>query len=367
MVGAQVTMPVADPPRPCPPADARLVGGEVGPREAVQGVDVGGVLAADEPAKRGGVLLERVPQRPDRVGPLDHRCRVVEAGEQARQRLERPRLPAPQQRGEGAPLVEAAHLDDMRDRIGMVGLVELQSRPAAHDGAHAEVDVGRQAPVEPHLLLAHVPASLRGAVVHEGQTDGLLELVRALAGEKHPGDVGLANLDLLHAVDGRVAQPSRHVGGRLAGDRRWAGALVSSGHAADPNRTLRPVRPGAPARRAGAWRRAPAGAPRARREAGRARWPASGASLPPPLGAERELEAEAVVGREEVGRPQVPGRGHHGDPADAADGHDQRQRAGGVLGRVAPGHLEHAGNVADRPRRRPSARPPTGRRSRCSP
>jgi hypothetical protein len=102
--------------------------------------------------------------------------------------------PCRQCRGRGAPFVVAAHLDQELDRPRVILVGQLDPRVRRRHPAHAEVDVGRQPPVEPYLLAAHLPPPLRGPVVDELERQRLLELIRPIAGEEHQGDVGLADL-----------------------------------------------------------------------------------------------------------------------------------------------------------------------------
>ena len=62
--------------------------------------------------------------------------------------------------------------------------------------ADAEIDVGRQPAVEPHLLGTDAAPGVEGRVVEERITNRLLQLQRPLAGEEHPGHMGFAGLDL---------------------------------------------------------------------------------------------------------------------------------------------------------------------------
>ena len=61
------------------------------------------------------------------------------------------------------------------------------------DRAHPEIDAGSELLVYSHLLTAgRVPARER-AVVQEAKRDGLLDLVSAIAGDKHPRGVRLVH------------------------------------------------------------------------------------------------------------------------------------------------------------------------------
>ena len=74
---------------------------------------------------------------------------------------------------------------------------------------HVQVDVGREPPVEAHLLATEVPPARERGEIEEAEVHRLLDLVHALAGEEHPGDVCLDELHPIHGVrvDGGVEEP----------------------------------------------------------------------------------------------------------------------------------------------------------------
>ena len=88
----------------------------------------------------------------------------------------------------GAVLVrEPPHADGVVDDLALgAEPVALRAEPDRDD---AEIDVGREPPVQPHLVLAAAPASLERRVVHEPVVDGTLELPDFPVGEEHPGDM----------------------------------------------------------------------------------------------------------------------------------------------------------------------------------
>ena len=85
----------------------------------------------------------------------------------------------------GTSLVrEPSHAD------GIVDDVAVQTKPVAlrtePDGNHAEIDVRREPPVQPDLVLAAAPAPLERRVVDEPVVDGTLELPDFPVREEHP-------------------------------------------------------------------------------------------------------------------------------------------------------------------------------------
>ena len=92
---------------------------------------------------------------------------------------------------------EPPHLHRPLDDLA--GALDADRLPLPGHGDDAEVDVGRQAAVEAHLLLAAVPTPLEGAVVDEAEVDRLLDLVGQRAGQEDGRDVRLVHLDGIHA------------------------------------------------------------------------------------------------------------------------------------------------------------------------
>ena len=117
--------------------------------------------------------------------------------------------------GQGRGLVVAVHRDRVLDgaRI-MLRTRRPAVRTARHERDHAAVDAWGEAAVEPQFGVAARPPARERAVVHEREANRLLDLVRGLAGEEHPRDVGLAELDRLGAlrVGGGVQESVRQAG-----------------------------------------------------------------------------------------------------------------------------------------------------------
>ena len=123
--------------------------------------------------------------------------------------------------GQGRGLVVAVHRDRVLDGARIVRRRHRQPvRTARHQCDHPAVDACREAAVEPQLGVAACPPAREGAVVDEREANGLLDLVRGLAGEEDPRDVGLAQLDRLGAV---------RVGGGVQESIRQAGRVLELG------------------------------------------------------------------------------------------------------------------------------------------
>ena len=113
--------------------------------------------------------------RPWRRATRDGPCVSVEVGQRDRHSLHlgSSQLPARQPRRERAPLVVAAHLDQIVDRARIVLGCQLKAICAARDRAHAEVQLGRQAPVQAHLLTAHLVGLSGGRTRPQTQQAGV--------------------------------------------------------------------------------------------------------------------------------------------------------------------------------------------------
>ena len=133
--------------------------------------------------------------------------------------------------GQGRGFVVAVHRDGVLDGARIVRRRHGQAvRTARHQGDHSAVDACREAAVEPQLGVAACPPACERAVVDEREANGLLDLVRGLAGEEDPRDVGLAQLNRLGAVrvGGGVQESIRQAGRVLQRRRRgtacgWCG------------------------------------------------------------------------------------------------------------------------------------------------
>jgi hypothetical protein len=77
----------------------------------------------------------------------------------------------------------------------MLGLGEREAAVRRHERPHGDIDVGREAPAQPNLLLAHSPPALERPVVEEGEDDRLLDLEHSLPRQQQPRDVRLDELD----------------------------------------------------------------------------------------------------------------------------------------------------------------------------
>ena len=118
----------------------------------------------------------------------------------------RPRRPRGERR-EPAVVGHPPHLDEMVDGCARC-VVERN---------HAEVDVGREPPVERHLALALPPAARLGGEVDEGELDRLLELPHQVGAQPQDRDVRLPELRLTAGIAAPEPRPER---GPLVGDAR---------------------------------------------------------------------------------------------------------------------------------------------------
>ncbi len=121
--------------------------------------------------------------------------RGVENGERVGHALEhRPvRFAAFECGVEEPPPVEAPHLDQpVHDLAGAAG----RHAPvlAARERQGAQIHVGREAAIEPHVVLGIRASRLDRAVVHRVAAHGLSELERPIADEKDPCEVSLDRL-----------------------------------------------------------------------------------------------------------------------------------------------------------------------------
>ena len=217
MLGAQVSVALARHAVACSRVERR------GPRD---GELVSEALEVEDSVDLRALLdhaEQLVDVRPQ--SPLDcQRARAAHGHDRRRGMEPRKRVPhrddvgtlqlAPCEPGcERAALVEAAHLDDVLDGARVVLSCQLVARTGRGDRADAEVDVGRQPPVHPHLLAAHRMTPLRRPVVQERQNDRLLQLVRTVVGQEHPRAMGLAHRrrPRLAGEEPRLRQNGAHV------------------------------------------------------------------------------------------------------------------------------------------------------------
>jgi hypothetical protein len=95
-----------------------------------------------------------------------------------------------------------------------------------HDGKHIEVQGRREGTVAAQLLPAEMLAQRQRRKVDEGEADRLLHFIGVVAGEDHPGDVGLDDLDAGAGVRERLgAQQTRKVLGKCHGASIASGKL----------------------------------------------------------------------------------------------------------------------------------------------
>ena len=139
---------------------------------------------------------------------------------------------------------EAAHHHRVVDHRPIAAPERRRGR-AAHRH-HPQVQRGRQAPVQPQLLQAGLPAPGGTAEVQERQAHRLLELEGQALREQHPGDVRLQHH---HRQPGAVLQlraqrldVELEIGGGIHGaSMRVHGALTHRGQAVRP--VMRQVKP----------------------------------------------------------------------------------------------------------------------------
>ena len=109
------------------------------------------------------------------------------------------RVAAAHHRGKRLIGGETPHLDDVLGSV-VPRPSELPAARGLGQRPHPQVEVGREPASEPDLLLAHLAATLGGPVVEKREDDRLAQLVRAVAGEEHPADMGLDHLDARRPV-----------------------------------------------------------------------------------------------------------------------------------------------------------------------
>ena len=96
---------------------------------------------------------------------------------------------------EGLTLVEAAHLNGIFDRFALA--VDLKRSIAAlRDRNHAMVDLRRELPIDPDLLVAGGFPLRQRRIIKEGKADGALDLQRAVAFQKDRRRVGVDAMDV---------------------------------------------------------------------------------------------------------------------------------------------------------------------------
>ena len=205
MLGAQIAVAVDQPPL----LDATVEGGARVGEAATQTIGEGRVEVGREEVRhraRGTAQVGREDALEDVGAPLERDRRIpgrrrMHGRERAGDRLDvgadgRPGADAVVER---RSLGEASHDDRVVEDLAVRGRSADADAPlrVAHDGQHAEVDLGREAAVEPDLLLAVEAPEFERAVVDEApERDRLLDLVDPLAGQEHHRDVGLDDPDV---------------------------------------------------------------------------------------------------------------------------------------------------------------------------
>ncbi len=92
-------------------------------------------------------------------------------------------------RAQQVALREAAHLDRVFDRRAVA--VQARRFDAAVDRREPEVDVGREAAIQPQLFLAVETPPIEAREIEETEADGFLDLVSEIAAQDDPRDMGL--------------------------------------------------------------------------------------------------------------------------------------------------------------------------------
>ena len=191
-------MAVADQPPFRPGVEFVALCRQTAPREALGGAQTALIkYLRARFTQRRQVLLQGRYERIDPGAVRCNDCRLgVEAGESAGDRgdvcgLE---LTSRRERGQASVYLHPPHLDCELDCSAMVLGGERVAIGTADDGDDSQVEPWGKAPVEAHLLQAHLMAPRDRSVVEEGENDGLLHLVDELAGEEYPRNVRFAEL-----------------------------------------------------------------------------------------------------------------------------------------------------------------------------
>ena len=112
-------------------------------------------------------------------------------------------------------LVELSHSDRVLDGLSITADARVCGLPG--DGNNIQVQLGREAPVQPQLLLAAEAALLERREIQKAEIQRLLELIRVLAGQEHVRDVGLDMFDLARrmGIANRVQQRADQIPMRI--------------------------------------------------------------------------------------------------------------------------------------------------------
>ncbi len=138
---------------------------------------------------------------------------------------------------EHVALVETPHRDQPVDRLAVAADREPPVQPRQR--LHTEIDIRREAPVEPDLGAAGGFAARQRGEIEIRKAHRLLQLVDVGTGEEHPRHVGLAHLDRRRARIGARVFQERHLGAQ-----RWRAVCSLSVQGAAPSPTLLNNAPG---------------------------------------------------------------------------------------------------------------------------
>ena len=110
-------------------------------------------------------------------------------------------------RAQQVALRETAHPDRVLDRRAVA--VQPRRIDAAEDRRELEIDLGREAAIQPQLFLAVEAAPLEAREIDEAKADRFLDLVGEVAGENHPRDVGFDAFEVVRRVTESVGVGER--------------------------------------------------------------------------------------------------------------------------------------------------------------
>ena len=214
MLGAQIAVAVADEAARGTILELLVASVQERDREAVRSRELPGPDRVCVGQQRAEVLADRGGHGPGVEASRRRRFgRPVKGSDMPRYGANEGRVgrASADKRGEGARLVEAPHLHD----VLLAWVARSAQRPTAvraDQRPHAEVEVGRQPPTQPHLLLAHLPSSVGRAVVKEREHHRLAQLERPVSNEEDPADVRLDNLHRRWSVGVEVGRAHRLLG-----------------------------------------------------------------------------------------------------------------------------------------------------------
>jgi len=89
--------------------------------------------------------------------------------------------------------IELVHFDRILDDI--VAGAQFGSLTGTANGHDFDIDIRRQALIQPQLFLTAMPSLLQCGEVEEAEVDRFLDLVRIFTGQQQPGDVGFNHSD----------------------------------------------------------------------------------------------------------------------------------------------------------------------------